>query len=119
MLYALLDALRDLDPDLQIVRYITVRTALAAVFAFLFAALAGGPMIRLLRRLGIREDTARSDSKTLNELHASKKHTPTMGGVIYLSAIFSAVGLCGRLDNAYVILVLLVTASLGAVGARP
>lgn len=116
MLYALLEKLIDLTPDLQILRYITVRATFAAVTAFLFCLVFGPWIIRILGSLGLREDTQKSDSAALNRLHADKKHTPTMGGLIYLTALMGSVALWGRLDNPHILLVLVVTTALGLLG---
>lgn len=116
MFYALLGYLQDLSPDLQILRYITFRAALAAITAFLFSIVVGGRIIRLLSSRGIHEAAGRSDSKVLNGLHASKSQTPTMGGLLFLLAMTGAVIAWGRLDNAYVLLVLGTMLALGALG---
>ena len=46
----------------------------------------------------------------------SKKGTPTMGGVIIIIAIMVPVLLCAKLTNIYVILMLVTTLWLGALG---
>ncbi len=116
MLYALLHELQDISPDLQILRYLTVRMALAALTSFLLCVMAGPVVIRFLARWGIGEDTEKSDSAELNRLHASKKNTPTMGGIIFLPALLGSVLLWGRLDNPYVVLTMFVTVTLGVLG---
>lgn len=116
MLYALLGWLQGLWPELQILRYITFRSALAAVTAFLVCVIVGPRIIRVLGSLGVHEDVGRSDSDALNRLHAGKKHTPTMGGLIFLLALFVSTLTWGRLDNDFVLLVLGVSLSLGLVG---
>ncbi len=65
--------------------YLTARTALSSVTAFLLA-MAGGPAaIRWLKsRFRERIDSA---SDKLNELQASKKSTPTMGGLFIIGAV--------------------------------
>lgn len=57
---------------------------LSAVVALVISMVAGPSVIRLLR-LRLRERIA-SDSATLNALHASKRQTPTMGGVLIMLA---------------------------------
>ncbi|MCZ6602914.1 MAG: phospho-N-acetylmuramoyl-pentapeptide-transferase [Planctomycetota bacterium] len=116
MLYAFLASWERIWPDLQIFRYITLRASLAAISAFLICVILGPRIIRLLSSRGVHEDVGRSDSPALNRLHAGKKHTPTMGGLIFLLAMFGGVFLWGRLDNLYVLLVLGVSTALGAVG---
>jgi phospho-N-acetylmuramoyl-pentapeptide-transferase len=66
-------------------------SVLSAVLAFIIAvavSLFVGPMvIRILRRY-VRE-SIKSDSDRLNELHASKKETPTMGGLLIVLAFLA------------------------------
>ncbi|MBI4881514.1 MAG: phospho-N-acetylmuramoyl-pentapeptide-transferase [Planctomycetes bacterium] len=97
--------------------YLTFRAALAAVCAFLVAVLCGAPVIAYLRRRKIGEDVQKTDSARLAELHEAKAGTPTMGGVLILLAVLSAVLLFGRLRNPYVVLALLGTIGFGFVGA--
>lgn len=97
-------------------RYVTVRASLAAVAAFAFALLIGPGVIAWLRRRKIGENTEKSDSERLAELHGGKKGTPTMGGVIILAAFSGAVLLCGQLRNAYVLMALLAALAFGLIG---
>src|SRR5690606_23569100 len=94
--------------------YLTARVALGAVTAFLVAILVGPAAIRWLQaRFTERIDSA---SATLNELHAGKSSTPTMGGLFIVGAILAAVALCGDLSSPYVQIGLFVTISFAAVG---
>src|SRR5690606_4279779 len=87
--------------------YLTARAALAAVTAFLVAILLGPAAIRWLQsRFTERIDSA---SPTLNQLHAGKSSTPTMGGLFIVGAILAAVMLCGDLSSTYVQIGLFVT----------
>jgi len=77
-----------LSPDLaRLLGYISTRTAGAAVTAFLFAVLFGPRIIRWLQRQGIGERVDGTGSQKLEELHAHKKGTPTMGGVFVIGGI--------------------------------
>ena len=95
--------------------FITTRTALASFTAFFLAILFGPIAIRWLKAR-FRERIA-SDSARLNELHAQKNDTPTMGGLFILAAFGLAVILWCDFSNRYVLLALFVTVSLGAIGA--
>ena len=64
---------------------LTLRTALASLTAFVLALLLGPVAIRWLKAR-FRERIA-SDSARLDELHANKKDTPTMGGLFILAAL--------------------------------
>ena len=65
--------------------FLTARTAAASITAFLMTLVLGPMAIRWLKKR-FRERIV-SDSATLNELHADKKDTPTMGGLFVMGAI--------------------------------
>lgn len=95
--------------------YLTSRTALAAVTAFCAALLFGPRAITWLRsRFRERVDSA---SARLNELHAVKNATPTMGGLFIIAAILLATLLFGDLTNSYIQQALVVVAGYGSLGA--
>ena len=94
--------------------FLTARTALAAVTSFLVAMVFGPVAIRWLnRRFRERVDSA---SQKLNELHAGKNSTPTMGGIFIVGAIVVAALICGDLSNRYLQLALLTTVGFAAIG---
>jgi phospho-N-acetylmuramoyl-pentapeptide-transferase len=92
--------------------YISFRAAGAAVTALLVAFIVGPFILRRLQSLmvhqGIREGTPDS--------HLNKGDTPTMGGLIILAATLIPTLLWAKLDNRYILLALLVTAWMGAIG---
>ncbi len=95
-------------------RYITFRSGGAFFTALIFGFIFGPPLINLLkRRQGngqpIRDDGPESHLET-------KQGTPTMGGLLILSALIVASLLWTRLDNPYVWMILFVTVSFGLVG---
>lgn len=95
--------------------FLTGRTAGASVTAFLMTLLFGPFAIRWLR-LRFRERIA-SDSQTLNELHADKADTPTMGGVFLMAAVVLSSVIWGDLRNTLVLTALSVVVSLTVLGA--
>ncbi len=99
-------------PGAGVFRYITFRAVLAAVFSLIISIGIGGWIIQLLKRRLIGE-TIRSVGP---ETHQKKKGTPTMGGIIILAAVLVPTLLWARLDNIYVILIVLATAWMGLVG---
>jgi phospho-N-acetylmuramoyl-pentapeptide-transferase len=114
MLYYLFDILEKLyhPPGFRVFRYITFRAAAAAVTALIIAFWLGPKVIRLLKRLQIGEAAKLEAPKT----HLTKAGTPTMGGLIVLASILIPTLLWGNLTNLYVLLIIFVTATLGAVG---
>ncbi len=114
MLTYLFDIIHQLyhPPGFGVVRYITFRAAAAAITALLIAFWLGPKIIALLRKHQIGEAAKLEAPKT----HLTKAGTPTMGGLIVLAAIVVPTLLWGTLTNLYVVLILFVTITLGAVG---
>jgi len=79
--------------------FLTARIALASVTSFGLALITGPLVIKWLKHR-FRERIV-SDSQRLNELHAGKQATPTMGGVFISASIVMATLLWGDLSNPY------------------
>ncbi|MBC9248047.1 phospho-N-acetylmuramoyl-pentapeptide-transferase [Paracoccus sp. 11-3] len=94
-------------------RYITFRAGAAFFTALIFGFLFGKPLINYLRRVQKKGQPIRDDGP---ESHFAKAGTPTMGGILILSALFVSTLLWARLDNGYVWIVLMVTAGYAAIG---
>jgi phospho-N-acetylmuramoyl-pentapeptide-transferase len=95
--------------------FLTARTALATVSAFFLALIIGPYAITWLSsRFRERIDSA---SSRLNELHASKNATPTMGGLFIVAAIVLAALLFGDLTSVYIQQGLVVVVTYGLLGA--
>jgi phospho-N-acetylmuramoyl-pentapeptide-transferase len=101
---------------LDVFKSISFRAAFAAVTAFMISVIFGPRFIKFLRSKKIEEDVSKKDSEFLVEKHASKKHTPTMGGVIILVATLSTLLLWCRLDVLFVPLCFFTMLALGLVG---
>ncbi len=112
MLYHLLDPLTDLFGGFNVFRYITFRSAYAAVTALLLCFVLGPWLIRRLRRLKVGQQV-RKDGP---ESHYSKQGTPTMGGLLILAAIAVPTLLWADLTNLQIQLALGVTLVMGALG---
>jgi phospho-N-acetylmuramoyl-pentapeptide-transferase len=113
MLYHLLVPLAKHWGAFNVFRYITFRTAMAVVTALLISFVVAPWMIRRLRRLQEGGATIREDTP---ERHRAKVGTPTMGGLVILSAILASTLLWANLKNRYVWVVVLATAGLGLIG---
>ncbi len=95
-------------------RYITFRAGGAFFTALVFGFLFGRPLINFLRRRQKKGQPIRADGP---ESHiVAKAGTPTMGGLLILSALVVSTLLWARLDNGYVWLLLFVTISFGLIG---
>ena len=94
-------------------RYITFRAGMAFATALIFGFLFGRPLIDLLRRKQGKGQPIRDDGP---QSHLAKVGTPTMGGLLILSALVFSTLLWARLDNPYVWITLLVTLAFGMIG---
>jgi phospho-N-acetylmuramoyl-pentapeptide-transferase len=114
MLYYLFDVIERIyhPPGFGVVRFLTFRAAAAAVTALVIAFWLGPKIIRMLRARQIGEAAKVEAPKT----HLTKAGTPTMGGLIVLASILIPTLLWGNIGNLYVVLIMFVTAALGAVG---
>ena len=94
-------------------RYITFRAGAAFFTALIFGFIFGRPLINFLRRKQGKGQPIRDDGPAT---HFSKAGTPTMGGLLILSALVVSTLLWARLDTPYVWIVLLVTLGFGLIG---
>jgi phospho-N-acetylmuramoyl-pentapeptide-transferase len=114
MLYYLFDYLHhSLNiPGTGVFQYISFRAALAVILSLLISAVFGKKLIVMLRRKQVGE--------TIRDLglegQVQKQGTPTMGGLIILAAILIPVLLFAKLENIYIILLMVSTVWLGAIG---
>ncbi|MCS4238910.1 phospho-N-acetylmuramoyl-pentapeptide-transferase [Myroides odoratus] len=99
-------------PGAGVFQYITFRSGMAMIFSLLISIIYGKRIISRLRKMQIGE--------TVRELglegQKEKSGTPTMGGVIIIIATLIPVLLFAKLDNIYVLLLILTTIWMGAIG---
>jgi phospho-N-acetylmuramoyl-pentapeptide-transferase len=98
----------------NLVRYITFRSACACLTALIVSFLLGPVVIRWLRRVQGQGQPIREDGPERHLLE--KKGTPTMGGLLILFALIISTLLWVDLRNGYVWAVLFVTVTYGALG---
>ena len=117
MLYYLIDYIEQLyhPPGFQVIRFITVRAALASITALVIALVAGRSIIRWLRQQQLGEQVREGDEAGAVS-HVHKAGTPTMGGIIILLSVLGATLLWGAVANTYVWLAMGTTAALGMLG---
>jgi phospho-N-acetylmuramoyl-pentapeptide-transferase len=108
-----LTALSDGGDLFNLFRYITFRAGAAFFTALIFGFIFGQPLINVLRRKQGKGQPIRTDGP---EGHFVKAGTPTMGGLLILSALVTSTLLWARLDNVFIWIVLLVTLSFGLIG---
>jgi len=114
MLYYLFEYLENTYnlPGAGLFQYITFRAALAVIFSLFIAAVYGKKIINYLRSKQIGETVRDLGLEGQNE----KAGTPTMGGVIIILATIIPVLLFAKLENIYVILLLITTVWMGIIG---
>ena len=112
MLYHLLYPLRDFFSPLNVFQYITFRSASAAILALIISFILGPAIIRMLRRNQIGEEIREYGP----ESHFKKRGTPTMGGIIILSAIILPTILLADIKNPFVQILLISTIWMGCIG---
>ncbi len=115
MLLSLAQWLQTLSPGygfFRVFQYITFRAVMAAVTALLMGLIVGPFLIERLRALKIGQQVRSYGMDT----HLVKSGTPTMGGVLILTAIASSTLLWADLSNRFIWIVLIVTLGFGAIG---
>ena len=113
MLYYLFKYLNELNiPGAGMFEYISFRSAAAVITSLLISLIIGK---RIIRRLQIRQVGEVVRNLDL-EGQYRKEGTPSMGGIIIILSIIIPTLLFARLDNIYVILMLITTLWLGMIG---
>ncbi|MEA2338568.1 MAG: phospho-N-acetylmuramoyl-pentapeptide-transferase [Thermoanaerobaculia bacterium] len=111
MLYYLF-TLRDLFSGFNVFRYITFRTAWAALTALIISFIFGPWLIERMRRIKLGQYIREEGPKS----HQQKAGTPTMGGILINVAIVIPTVLWADIFNPYIWIVLFVTFAYGAIG---
>lgn len=112
MIYHLLSSFQDEFSILNVVRYITFRTAYASLTALLISLLLGPWLIAHLQRFQIKQYIREEGPKS----HQEKAGTPTMGGVLIVISVFLPTLLWADLTNSYVWIAMTSLLLFGTVG---
>lgn len=114
MLYYLFDYLRSEFhmPGAGVFQYISFRAGMAAITSLTISTIFGKSLINYLRRKQVGESIRNLGL----EGQLEKSGTPTMGGLIIIGAILIPVLLFTKLDNIYIILMIIATIWLGTIG---
>lgn len=110
-LFTWLDREYDL-PGAGVFQYISFRTAMSIIISLLVTTIYGNRLIKILRAKQVGE-TVRNLGL---EGQMQKQGTPTMGGLIILLGILVPTILLAKLDNVYVILMIVTTVWMGVIG---
>lgn len=99
-------------PGTGVFQYITFRSGLAVFFSLLISTIYGKKIVNFLRKQQVGE--------TVRELgldgQTQKAGTPTMGGLIIIIATLVPVVLLAKLDNIYIVLLIVTTLWMGTIG---
>jgi phospho-N-acetylmuramoyl-pentapeptide-transferase len=112
MLYYLLYPLRDVIVGFNVFRYITLRTAFAALTALLISFILGPWLIDRMRRIKVGQFIREEGPKS----HQQKAGTPTMGGILINVAILIPTILWADILNPYIWIILFVTFAYATIG---
>lgn len=112
MLYLLAEYL-GFPGGLNLIRYITFRSGAAVATALIIGLIIGPRFISMLRVRQGKGQPIRDDGP---QTHLAKVGTPTMGGLMILTSVFTAMLLWMDLENHYVWACLLVMLGFGLVG---
>ncbi|KUK56693.1 MAG: Phospho-N-acetylmuramoyl-pentapeptide-transferase, partial [Bacteroidetes bacterium 38_7] len=99
-------------PGAGLFQYISFRAASAVILSLAITMILGGRIIRYLKEKQIGEEIR--DLGLEGQLE--KKGTPTMGGIMIIAGILIPTLLFARLDNIYIILMIITTLWLGFIG---
>ena len=99
-------------PGTGVFQYISFRTAMAGLLSLFLSLIIGKYVIKILQKKQIGEDIR--DLGLSGQME--KKGTPTMGGIIILFSILIPVLLFNKLNNMYIILMIITTVWLGLLG---
>ena len=111
MLYYIFDLLAKSGiPGARLMQYTSFRALLTIVISLLVSAWFGSYLIKYFKKKQITETLREYDKNNL------KAGVPTMGGLIIIIAILVPCLLIGRLDNVYMLLLIITTVWLGILG---
>jgi len=113
MLYYLFEYLDRMDvPGTGVFQYITFRSGLAIILSLLISTVFGKKIINFLRKQQVGETVRELGLAGQNE----KAGTPTMGGLIIIVATLIPVLLLAKLNNIYIVLLIVTTLWMGCIG---
>ena len=116
MLYSLLYPLSESLSFFNVFRYITFRSVMAAMFAFLISVVVGPWLIKLLCKIKAHHSHQRPGFEKIAEKSPEKAQIPTMGGILIAISITTATLLWGDLSNRYLWIALGAFLWLGFIG---
>ena len=112
MLIEFIKELKDLGPLFNLFEYITFRAGISAIIALLISFTIGPWVIHILQKNQIGEEIRHTGPNT----HMKKRGTPTMGGVIILTAVLLPTLLFSNVTSPFIQIILFSTVWMGLIG---
>jgi len=112
MLYKLLYQLHEFYFPFNVFRYITFRTALAAITAMFITFWLAPWFIRKMREMSMTQRVREDGPKT----HLNKEGTPTMGGILIISSVVISILMWGDMSNKFILIMLASLVGFGLIG---
>jgi len=112
MFYHLILPLKEYVSYFRLFQYISFRSMAAALTALVLVLILGNVIIKWLQRLKLGEEIRALGP----ESHKSKAGTPTMGGIIIIGAVVMSMFFWGNFGNRYVVILMIATIMLTALG---
>ena len=100
----------------NVFRYITFRAIMASITSFLFCLFLGPLFIEKLKAWGFSHDSRKPFTDAVHDWSKTKKHTPTMGGILILASLLLTILMWGNLTNRFVIWLMIIMLWFGFVG---
>ncbi|HHT9133607.1 MAG TPA: phospho-N-acetylmuramoyl-pentapeptide-transferase [Candidatus Avalokitesvara rifleensis] len=92
------------------------RSSLAALTAFVVSLFLGTKLIEKFKEYKVSEDVSKTPSDVIRKLHAGKRGTPTMGGIVILLSVFISTGLWCDLADYSIKVLLFAAIGFGIIG---
>jgi len=113
MLFYLTEYLSEFQSGFNVFSYLSMRAILGALTALIISFVIGP---RMISRLSLNQAAGQPVRTDGPDTHLLKVGTPTMGGVMILTAIVISTVLWADLENRYIWVVVFVTLAFGVVG---
>lgn len=115
-MFYFLHPFKDVSIIFNLFRYITFRSAAAAITAFLICIVVGPAMIRWLKHLNATAHQKREHAESIHTFYEHKKSVPTMGGILVVASVLISMILWGNFTNSFTWVALFVLVTFSVVG---
>lgn len=115
-MFYFLAPLKDFSMAFNLFKYITFRSAGAAISAFIICLWLGPVLIKWLTMIKITAFNQREYAQSIHKFFEHKDKVPTMGGLLIVASVVLSVLLWGNLTNRFIWILLLAVLWFGGVG---